>query len=125
LLDTHLVIWSARDSHRLSQRARDLITDPGNEIMFSVVSVWEVAIKHALNRADFQIDPAYLRRGLLINRYSELLVNGEHAIAVAMLPRIHRDPFDRLLVGQALVESVTLLTIDPVVARYPCLVQQV
>ena len=99
--------------------ARLLFDDPGNELFFSVVNVWEVAIKRGLGRRDFQVDPGVLRRGLLENDYSELTITSDHAIAVGLLPPIHKDPFDRILVAQATVEAITLLTSDPVVARYP------
>ena len=119
LLDTHLLLWAAEAPERVPPEARDMIADVGNELNFSVVSLLEVAIKFRLGRADFRVDPAALRRGLLDNDYTELSVTGAHAVAVATLPPIHRDPFDRLLVAQAGVEGITLLTADPVVARYP------
>jgi PIN domain nuclease of toxin-antitoxin system len=96
-----------------------LIEDQGNDLLFSPASLWEVAIKRGLGRADFQADPRLLRRGLLDNGYGELPIRGEHAVAVDGLPLVHKDPFDRMLVAQAQVEGVILLTADPVVARYP------
>src|SRR4249919_3916152 len=119
LLDTHLLLWAAGTIARLSPGARNLINDPGNELSFSVANIWEVAIKYGRGREDFQIDPRLLRRGLLDNGYQELMVTGEHALAVASLPPIHRDPFDRILVSQSIVEGIMLLTGDPVVAQYP------
>jgi PIN domain nuclease of toxin-antitoxin system len=118
-LDTHLLLWTAVRPDLVPDEARRLLDDPINELFFSVVNVWEVAIKRALGRRDFQVDPAVLRRGLLENGYGEMTITSEHAIAVGLLPRIHRDPFDRILVAQATVEAITLLTSDPVVARYP------
>lgn len=105
--------------------AARLIDDTENEPMFSVVSLWEVAIKSALGRPDFSVDPRLLRRGLLDNGYAELAMIGEHAVAVASLPPLHRDPFDRLLVAQSLVEGVQLLTSDRALARYPGPIRQV
>lgn len=96
-----------------------MLANARNELIFSAASLWEVAIKHQLGRDDFRVDPRLLRRGLLDNGYTELSVTSEHAVAVDGLPPIHRDPFDRLLVAQAMVEAVVLLTNDPVVARYP------
>jgi PIN domain nuclease of toxin-antitoxin system len=125
LLDTHLLLWAAGPLQRLSRQARRLIDDPQNELTFSVVSIWETAIKHGRGRDDFQVDPRLLRRGLLDNGYHELDVTGEHAIAVASLPLIHRDPFDRILVAQSIVEGIMLLTADPVVAQYPAPVRRV
>lgn len=82
-------------------------------------SLWEVAIKSGRGRADFQDDPGSLRRELIDNGYGELPIRGEHAVQIATLPPIHRDPFDRMLVAQAQVDGITLLTVDAVVARYP------
>jgi PIN domain nuclease of toxin-antitoxin system len=119
LLDTQLLLWAAGPIERLSPQTRDLINDPENELSFSVANIWEVAVKYGRGREDFQIDPRLLRRGLLDNGYQELMVTGEHAVAVAGLPPIHRDPFDRMLVAQSIVEGIMLLTADPVVAQYP------
>jgi len=119
LLDTHLLLWAAGAPRRLSAAARKLLDDPGNEPLFSAASLWEIAIKRSLGREDFRVDPRLLRRGLLENGYAELPITGEHASAVDDLPRLHKDPFDRMLIAQAMVESVTLLTADPQLARYP------
>jgi PIN domain nuclease of toxin-antitoxin system len=119
LLDTHLLLSAAGPIARLSPEARKLINDPENELSFSVANIWEVAVKYGRGREDFQIDPRLLRRGLLDNGYQELMVTGEHAVAVAGLPPIHRDPFDRMLVAQSIVEGIMLLTADPMVAQYP------
>jgi PIN domain nuclease of toxin-antitoxin system len=125
LIDTHLLLWTAGQSARLSPPARSLIGDPANEVLFSAASLWEIAIKAGLGRADFRVDASRLRRGLLNNGYRELAITGEHAIGVTSLPMIHRDPFDRLLLAQALVEGITLLTSDAVMVQYPVAVQQV
>jgi PIN domain nuclease of toxin-antitoxin system len=119
LLDTHLLLWAAGDPERLSAEARSLIADEANEPLFSAASLWEVAIKSGLGREDFVVDARLLRRGLLDNGYGELPVASEHAVAVTLLPPIHRDPFDRLLVAQATVEGIALLTADELVGRYP------
>ena len=119
LLDTHVLLWAAGEPARLSASARRLINDADNEPLFSVASLWEIAIKRGLGRRDFQVDARLLRRGLLDNGYSELPIMSEHVAAVEDLPAIHKDPFDRLLVAQATVEGITLLTLDLVVARYP------
>jgi len=125
LLDTHLLLWAAGPSPRLSPQARRLINDLQNELVVSTASLWEIAIKSGLKRPNFPIDPALFRRNLLNNSYQELPVNGEHAVAVANLPPLHRDPFDRLLVAQSIVEGITLLTSDPRVAQYPAPVRKV
>lgn len=119
LLDTHLLLWAAGQPDRLSPAALRLIDNPANELFFSAASIWEVAIKRGLGRSDFQADPRLLRRGLLDNGYSELPILSDHVVAIDSLPPIHKDPFDRLLVAQATVEGVTLLTADSVVGLYP------
>src|SRR4051812_20471605 len=118
LLDTHLLLWAAEDSPRLSVKARALISDAANEKVFSVASLWEIAVKSTLRRADFAVDGAHLRAEMRSNRFTELTIRAEHALFTARLQAIHKDPFDRLLVAQALVEDLTLLTSDPVVASY-------
>ena len=119
LLDTQLLLWAAGEEQKLPKAARALLADMENELVFSPVSLWEIVIKSGLGRDDFQADAAVLRRGLLENGYEELPVTGRHAVAVGSLPPIHRDPFDRMLVAQATVEGVTLLTADDLVRRYP------
>jgi PIN domain nuclease of toxin-antitoxin system len=119
LLDTHLLLWAAGRPNRLPAAARKLIDAPSNELFFSAASIWEVAIKRGLGRRDFQADPRLLRRGLLDNGYAELPILSDHVVALDSLPPIHKDPFDRLLVAQASVEGITLLTADAVVAKYP------
>jgi PIN domain nuclease of toxin-antitoxin system len=125
LLDTQLLLWAATGSRRLSPAARNFIDDRQHDLTFSAASIWEVAIKRARGRADFQFDPGAVRRGLLDNLYNELAVSSLHVAAVAGLPPLHKDPFDRLLVAQATVEGITLLTADPTVAAYPGPVRQV
>lgn len=125
LLDTHLLLWAAGDPGRLSADARILISAQENELFFSAASLWEIVIKHGLGRDDFQVDARLLRRGLLDNGYSELPIGSEHAVAIDSLPSLHKDPFDRILVAQAMVEGITLLTADPLVAQYPCPVRRV
>lgn len=125
LLDTHLLLWAAGEPDRLSANARTLIDAPENELFFSAASLWEIAIKRGLGRGDFQVDARLLRRGLLDNGYSELPIGSEHAVAVDSLPSIHKDPFDRMLVAQAMVEGITLLTTDSFVAQYPGPVRKV
>jgi PIN domain nuclease of toxin-antitoxin system len=102
-----------------------MLEDPQNELVFSVVSLWEIVIKRGLGRKDFQVDARMLRRGLLENGYRELEIKGEHAVAVDGLPPIHKDPFDRLLVAQSMAEGILLLTADPAVAQYPGPVRKV
>lgn len=118
LLDTHLLLWAAAGSDRLSREATEIIADQANTLLFSAASIWEIAIKTGLGRADFQIDPRAVRRGLLDNGYVEMPITSEHAAAVAQLPPLHKDPFDRLLVAQATVQGAMLLSSDAQVADY-------
>jgi len=118
LLDTHLLLWAAGEPRRLSKAARTLIGNPDNELLFSAASLWEVAIKRRLGRDDFKVDARLLRRGLLDNGYGELPIISDHVVATESLPLLHRDPFDRILVAQATVEGLTLLTIDSLVSQY-------
>lgn len=118
LLDTHILLWAAGFPDRLPPATRDLIEDERTKLLYSAASIWEVAIKSGLGRRDFDVDPRVLRRGLLENGYTELPITGAHAAAVDLLPPVHADPFDRLLIAQARIEGVTLLTADRVVGRY-------
>lgn len=119
LLDTHLLLWVSGVPERLSDQARKLVEDPDNQLVFSVVSVWEIAIKRGQGRDDLRVDPRVLRRNLLDNGYSELTISSAHVLATESLPPLHKDPFDRMLLAQAQVEGVTLLTADLQVAQYP------
>jgi PIN domain nuclease of toxin-antitoxin system len=119
LLDTHILLWTVADSGRLSAAARALIGEPDNELSFSAASLWEIAIKSGQGREDFRIDVGSLRRSLFDNEYAELPMTGAHAAALGNLPPIHEDPFDRLLIAQAIVERLALVTSDRVVAKYP------
>ena len=118
LLDTHILLWAAADSPRLSVKARDIINNNGNELLFSPVSIWEIAIKAGLGRKDFTVNPNLFRRLLLDNGYIELAVSSLHAAATASLPDIHKDPFDRMLVAQSQTEGIMLLSADEKVTSY-------
>jgi PIN domain nuclease of toxin-antitoxin system len=119
LLDTHLLLWAAEDIDRVPKIAREAMANPENELVFSVASVWEVAIKTTVRRDNVHANARLFRRALLDNGYTELPITGEHVLATAALPDIHKDPFDRILVAQATAEGITLLTADAVVASYP------
>lgn len=118
LLDTHLLLWAAGQPERLSTSARSVLENPANQLLFSAASLWEVSIKNGLGRDDFSVNPRLLRRGLLDNGYLELPITSEHTVSLDNLPAIHKDPFDRLLIVQSMVEGITLLTSDALVARY-------
>jgi PIN domain nuclease of toxin-antitoxin system len=118
LVDTHLLLWAAGQPNRLSAAARRLLNDQSNELLFSAASIWEIAIKNTLGRDDFKVEPRLLRRGLLDNGWVELPITGQHAVGIDGLPPVHKDPFDRLLLAQALSEGITLLTSDVNLTRY-------
>ena len=122
LLDTDLLLWAAGNPDLLPAAARSLLDDPENEPIFSSASLWEVAIKHRLGRADFRVDVRLLRRGLLDNGYGELPITSEHAAALDNLPSIHRsmhrDPFDRILIAQAILADMQLVSRDEILSAY-------
>jgi len=125
LLDTQLLLWAAGQPKRLSKAASKLLQSPENELLFSAASIWEIAIKRGLGRDDFRVDPRLLRRGLIDNGYTELPISSQHAVSIDTLPALHKDPFDRLLLAQALTEGITLLTSDAQLALYPGPVRKV
>ena len=118
LVDTHLLLWWAVMPERLPAAARTRLESSDRPLLFSVVSIWEVAIKASLGRGDFQVKPPSLRMGLLQEGFRELPIQIEHVLAVQHLPWIHRDPFDRLLVAQAARERLSLLTADRTLLGY-------
>ena len=119
LVDTHLVLWTFFEPKKLPAQARAILESPKNKLVYSTVVLWEIGIKRGLGKKEFQVEPRVLRRTLLDDDYEELPVLGQHAVEVDILPRLHKDPFDRILIAQALVEGITLLTADPVIAQYP------
>jgi len=119
LLDTHLLLWAASEPERIPKAALSLINSSENELLFSAASLWEVVIKSSLGRQDFKVDARLLRRGLSDNGYIELPITGEHAITVDGIPPTHKDPFDRILVAQAMAEGVMLITTDRKLDGYP------
>ncbi len=125
LPDTHLLLWAVGRVARLPPTARDLMADPGNKLFFSAASIWEIAVKRSLGRPGFATDPRMVRSELLAQDYEELPITSDHGVEVDGLALIHKDPFDRLLVAQAMVEGIVLLTADARLARYPGPIQKV
>ncbi len=119
LLDTHILLWAAGYPGELPPGALRLLEDAENVLYFSAASLWEVATKSASKKFDFDLDARILRQGLLDNDYLELPIRGLHAVNIDSLPPIHKDPFDRILLAQAIGEGMTLVTADSVLARYP------
>jgi len=116
LIDTQLLLWAAAEPLRLPRTASELMASETNHLHFSVVSLWETTIKNALGRPSFQVDVRRLRSRLQRGGYREVSIGAEHALVV--LPPFHKDPFDRMLVAQAAVEGLTLLTADATLSRY-------
>jgi PIN domain nuclease of toxin-antitoxin system len=118
LLDTHILLWSVGQPDKLSDEARSLLLDTSNVLFFSAASIWEIVIKRGLGRDDFKVDPLRLLKQLVINGYVEVAVSSDHALAVEVLPPLHKDPFDRILIAQARTEGMLLLTADSQVSLY-------
>jgi PIN domain nuclease of toxin-antitoxin system len=125
LADTHLLLWAAASSRRLPKEARRLLEDPENEVFYSAASLWEIAIKTGLRKPEFKADVAVLRSALVEMGFVELQVSGAHAESLALLPPLHKDPFDRMLVAQSLSEPLVLLTNDAGLAGYGELIRVV
>ena len=119
LLDTHLLVWAMGAPQRLPEGLAPMLEDPLHTPLFSVASLWELVIKKGLGRPDFNLEVPLLRRTLLQSGWQELPIQASHALAVASLPPLHRDPFDRLLLAQAVAEGLLLITADQQLAAYP------
>lgn len=125
MLDTQIALWALTGSDRLGARARGLIEDPANEIYVSTASVWEIAIKHAIGRGDMPVSGNRAAELFAQAGYRELPLAWRHAAAIDTLPAIHGDPFDRILVAQALTEPMRLLSRDAILATYGAMVMPV
>lgn len=117
-MDTHVALWAITDSPRLGSKARDLIQAPVATVWVSAASIWEIAIKRSLARADMPVSASDALRYFEESGYRLLSMTPEHAVAIETLPSHHQDPFDRMLIAQALVEPMRLITHDAVLARY-------
>jgi len=118
LLDTHLILWAAFEPDRLSAKAAKQLRSRETPLAFSLASLWEVAIKSSLGRSDFVVDCQVLHQALLAQGFIELPIQAAHISRVSTLPWVHRDPFDRLLVAQAMVGGLSLLTVDSTLKGY-------
>ena len=118
LLDTHVALWAITDSPKLPQNARDLIASPKTTVWVSAANIWEIAIKHSLGRGDMPVSSQDAMRYFQASGYRFLAIEAEHTVAVENLPPHHQDPFDRILVAQALIEPMRLMTHDSLVALY-------
>lgn len=119
LLDTHVIVWLAVDPARVSASVGERLRAPDAELLLSVASWWELAIKDALGRLDGVVSPARLREEWLRREnVQEIAIRAEHAFDAAALPPVHKDPFDRVLIAQARIEQATLVTADAAIAGY-------
>ncbi len=119
LTDTHVLLWALLRPARLDAACREVLESPEHQVFFSAVNIWEIAIKRALDRPDFDVEPDAVHRAALETGFRELPISAVHAAAVRHLPPHHRDPFDRLLIVQALIEPLRLMTDDPLIDLYP------
>ena len=118
LTDTHILLWALLRPGRLDATDRDVLESPEHQVFFSAVNIWEITIKRALDRPDFDVEPEAVYRAALETGFRELPVSAVHAAAVRHLPAHHRDPFDRLLIAQARTEPLFLMTDDPLIDLY-------
>ncbi|MGF1616025.1 MAG: type II toxin-antitoxin system VapC family toxin [Gammaproteobacteria bacterium] len=125
LLDTHILLWALDTPERLPLALRNRLESPETEVFFSAASIWEVAIKSALGRVSFRYSPDEIAEGARVTGFIELPIYSEHAAQVVRLPLHHNDPFDRLLVAQALMMPAKLVTADAALAPYSELVERV
>ncbi len=125
LLDTHVLSWALVAPERLDQDTRTTIRSDANEVLFSATSIWEIAIKAGLRRADFVVDPVEIVREAVDAGLTELALPFEHSRARCRTPLLHRDPFDRVLIAQAIAEPSFFCTIDRRPSPYSELVRQV
>ena len=125
LLDTHILLWALAEPRRLDRGLRATIESSDTEVLFSAASIWEIAIKSGLGRSDFAFDAEEIAQAALDTGFTEVAVRAKAAALVARLPLLHRDPFDRVLVAQAIVEPAILYTTDQQLVPYSDLVRRV
>ena len=119
ILDTHVFLWWVLDVPRLSVEARSILQDGANELLFSTASAYELTIKAQSGRLSLPEPPdSYVPNRLAANAFESLSIELAHALRAGSLPSIHRDPFDRMLVAQAQIEGLPILTADPAIGRY-------
>ena len=119
LLDTHVFLWAINDVERLSPRAIETIQDPAHEVLVSIASAWEIAIKVGIGKFTMPTPLAtYLQRQLAAHRFAVLSIQFSHLAVLEKIPRHHRDPFDRLLIAQCIAEDATFITVDSQLKRY-------
>lgn len=125
LLDTHVLLWVLSEPSRLDAETRDTLESGADEVLFSAAAIWEIAIKSRLGRADFAFVPAEIARAARDSGFAELPIGSKAAAHVAKLPLLHRDPFDRLLIAQAITEPAIFYTADPKLPAYSELIRRI
>lgn len=119
LLDTHTFIWYVTNNSKLSSTARELINDGSNEVLLSIASIWEMAIKQSIGKLNFELPfELFITRQLTVNNFRSLNIEIDHLNLVANLPLHHRDPFDRLIIAQSMVEQIPIVGLDKVFDSY-------
>lgn len=116
LIDTHVLLWWLADDRKLTRSARAIIANPENDVLVSAASLWEISIKVALGRLEVELDD--LEHNIAANGFRSLPINYRHALTAGRLPAIHRDPFDRMLIAQASVEELRVISHDKIFERY-------
>jgi PIN domain nuclease of toxin-antitoxin system len=119
LFDTHVLLWALGEPEHLTPEVRELVDQGAVGRSFSVASVWEIVIKSAQRRVDFNADAASVRNALLDSGFREIDITADHVLALRSLPRLHGDPFDRIMIAQANAEGLTFVTADAMLAKYP------
>ncbi len=118
LLDTHIVLWLANSSDKINPSIKSILENIDLDIYFNAVNFWEIAIKNQLDKSDFQVDSVKLYKQMLEHDFIELPILSKHTLRLESLPNYHKDPFDRLLIAQALDENLTLITHDSSIWKY-------
>ncbi|PZU96726.1 MAG: PIN domain nuclease [Pseudanabaena sp.] len=120
LLDTHAFLWWVADDPQISTNAKDIISNPDNEVYFSVVNAWEIIIKVGTGKLSLSEPPeTYIPSRIASNQFEILPVQMSHILRINSLPNFHKDPFDRLLIAQSLVEDLSMITVDSAIGQYP------
>lgn len=123
LLDTHTFLWLDSEPEKLSQHIQELCQDPKNTLLLSVVSIWEIQIKKQLGKLELRIPLSEIVREQQENGIEILVIESAHILGLESLPNHHKDPFDRLLISQAVVEDAILISADPLIKQYPVKVE--
>jgi PIN domain nuclease of toxin-antitoxin system len=123
LLDTHAFLWCDSEPEKLSRHIQELCQDHGNALLLSVASIWEMQIKKQLGKLQFRMPLSEIIQQQQENGIEILPIEASHVLALESLPNHHKDPFDRLLIAQAIIEKAIIISSDPIIAQYPIKVE--